>query len=182
MSATLRIDEQYNRSGYSVVLREQEKTQSGYSSSPTTLHSDMKAETSEVADVFYLPAARKSQHLRWLVVRAGGGLTSNEIADQLGIELRDVDQMRQTNRLLAVPNPDAEGWVYPKFQLDQGQIVSGLDSVMAEFTVKSPWTRLYVLISSEPALGGRSPIDALKDGDVGMVRRIVRDYGQQGAA
>jgi hypothetical protein len=117
---------------------------------------------------------------RALLARAGGALTTTQVAQRLNVSEQEVDELRTAGRLLAVPDPDSQGWAYPACQLEGPRIVTGLSEVLSDFAVKSPWTRLYMLISEDPALDGRTPIEALKDVDLELVREIVRGYGQQG--
>ncbi len=135
---------------------------------------------------FIAPLPRLDQRLaarqRALLERAGVGLTITQVAQRLNVSEQDVDELRAANRLLAVPNPDGETWAYPACQLESSKIVPGLAEVLSDFPVKSAWTRLYVLIGEDPALGGRTPIEALRNGDLDMVREIVSGYGEQGGA
>lgn len=117
---------------------------------------------------------------RALLVRAGGCLTTTEVAQRLNVPEQEVDELRTAGRLLAVPDPDGAGWAYPACQFEGPRVVPGLPEVLADFAVRSPWTRLYVLIGEDPALDGRTPFEALKNGDLDIVREIVSGYGQQG--
>jgi hypothetical protein len=117
---------------------------------------------------------------RALLARAGGGLTTTEVAQRLNVPEQEVDELRTAGDLLAVPDPDGPGWAYPACQFEGPRIVPGLPEVLSDFAVKGPWTRLYVLIGEDPALDGRTPFEALKNGDLEMVREIVGGYGQQG--
>lgn len=117
-----------------------------------------------------------------LLERAGKGLTISQVGERLNLPADEVDELRNTGRILAVHNLDGRGWVYPACQFDGSQIVPGLADVLSNFTIKNAWTRLYVLIGEDQALGGRTPIEALKDGDLDTVCQIVRDYGQQGGS
>ena len=179
VAALLEIDARYNKSGYSIFLREQLRDQSsGWPPQARPLFSDRTPDL----EILQFSAERAQTLRRSLLARAGGGLTAQKVAALLRIQGRDVDRLRGREHLIAVPSPDSEGWLYPACQFEERRVVPGLDEVIPEFAVKSPWTRLYVLMSNEPALSGRSPIEALKDGDLEAVQQLVRGYGQQGAA
>jgi hypothetical protein len=179
VGALLEIDARHNKSGYSIFLREQvQELSSGWPSQVRPLFSDRAPDL----EILQFSAERARTQRRSLLARAGGGLTIQKVASLLRIQARDVDRLRVRQHLLAVPNPDSEGWLYPACQFEDRRVVPGLDEVIPEFAVSSPWTRLYVLTSNEPALSGRSPIEALRDGDLEAVRQLVRGYGQQGAA
>jgi hypothetical protein len=141
-------------------------------SSPIELHESLLQRTSIDQEL----AARQ----RALLARAGGGLTTTQVAQRLNVSEHEVDELRATGRVLAVPDPDGGGWAYPACQFEGPRIVPGLSEVLSDFAVRSPWTRLYVLIGEDSALDRRTPIKALKEGDLDMVREIIRGYGQQG--
>ena len=136
---------------------------------------------------FIAPLPRLDQRLaarqRALLERAGVGLTITQVAQRSNVSrARRGRTASRSNRLLAVPNPDGETWAYPACQLESSKIVPGLAEVLSDFPVKSAWIRLYVLIGEDPALGGRTPIEALRNGDLDMVREIVSGSGEQGGA
>lgn len=137
---------------------------------------ELHTRSGEVPSVSPELAARQ----RALLARAGGGLTATHVAQRLNVSLQKVEEMRVAGRLLGLRDPDNQEWTYPAAQFEGQQIVPGLPELLAEFAVKSAWTQLYVLISKDPALNGRSPIDALKYGDLDAVREIVSGYGEQG--
>jgi hypothetical protein len=145
-------------------------------SDDTVSISELRENSQQGAPIDQDLAARQ----RALLDRAGGGLTTTEVAQRLNVSEQEVDELRAAGRLVAVPDPDSLGWAYPACQFEGPQIVPGLPEVLSDFSVKSPWTRLYVLIGEDPALDGRTPFEALKDGDLDMVREIVSGYGQQG--
>ena len=122
-----------------------------------------------------------AERQRSLLQRAGGGLRVREVAQLLRMSPREVEEERAAKALLAVRDPDNGGWIYPACQFKGGRLVSGLPQVLAGFTMQNPWTQLYVLISENPALDGRSPIQALAEGEADAVLSIARGYGEQGA-
>lgn len=176
-SMLLEVEVPQDKSGCSVVLREEiEEPSSGWPSKARALHSDLIAEP-----VVDFEAVRAVAQRRSLLSRAGGGLTIRDVATRLGVQEQDVERLRANGRLLAVPGPGGEGWLYPACQFVESAVLPGLDEVIGEFTVNSAWTQLYVLISNDPALSGRSPVEALKDGDIEAARQVVQGYGEQGA-
>lgn len=195
MNAATALEIDTGKSGRSVILGEpvaeadgnmdrsveqMTRASPGWPSQPPTMYSRIAPQ--EGAEVWHLSAVRETAQRQSLVSRGGGGLTASKAAARLGVQEHEVDRLRVTGGLLAVPNPAGLGWLYPACQFDDGRIVRHLDEIIAEFAVTSVWTRLYVLLSSDPALGGQSPIEALRDGDLEAVRRLVRGYGQQGDA
>lgn len=125
--------------------------------------------------------AKLAERQRSLLQRAGGGLRVEEVARLLKLSEREVEQRRAAQSLLAVRDSDSGTWIYPACQFKGGRAVPGLAQVLAGFTMQNPWTQLYVLISEDPALDGRTPVQALAEGETDAVLSIARGYGEQGA-
>ena len=116
---------------------------------------------------------------RDLLERAGGALTAEEVAAVLGVSSNAVHVRRQRGTLLAVRD-GADGLLYPACQFGNGGSLPGLDLVLAAFTVEGEWTRLSVLLIPAPALGGATPLDALRRGDTAGAVEAVSSYGEHG--
>lgn len=98
-----------------------------------------------------------------LVSRAGGALSSEEVAANLGIKRQAVDKRRKTRKLLGVPTPSGD-WVYPARQFRQdGQPLDGLPELLAAFGVSDPWMQLQHLLVPDPDLGGNSILGLLRE-------------------
>lgn len=123
--------------------------------------------------------ARGVEIKRRLLEDAGGALEAGEVAELLGITPQAVHQRRHRGTLLAVQRPNGQ-WVYPRIQFEPVEIANRIGDVLSAFTVEEPWTRLSVLLSASPSLGGRRPIDALREGDVDGAREAVASYGVAG--
>jgi len=112
--------------------------------------------------------------------RAGGGLTSSQVARALSITRQAVDKLRRRRALLAVPSGSGE-YLYPACQFTGQGVVPRLERVLQAFPIESPWTQLSVLIEPAPALGGRTVLEALQAGDVSQALDVVASFGEQGA-
>jgi hypothetical protein len=115
-----------------------------------------------------------------LLGRAGGGLTSSQVARALGITRQAVDKRRRRRSLLAVPAGSGE-YLYPACQFTGQGVAPSLERVIRAFPVESPWTQLSMLIEPAPALGGRTILEALQAGDVSKALDVVAGFGEQGA-
>ena len=111
-----------------------------------------------------------------LLADAGGALEVGEVAERLGISPQAVHQRRHRGTLLAVPRPNGQ-WVYPTIQFDPPELANRIGTVLSAFTVDDPWARLSVLLSRTPSLGGKRPIDAIRDGDVEGAVGAVASFG-----
>ena len=80
--------------------------------------------------------------------------------------------------LLGLPQGGTEV-LYPACQFTRdGQVVAGFPEVLRAFRIENPYTRLAVLITPSPALGGRTPLDALAAGDRTGAVQAARAYGE----
>jgi len=133
-----------------------------------------------VVDPFMEAMARGAAIKRELLTSGGGGLTSSQVADALGITRQAVDKRRTRHALLAVPNGSGE-YVYPACQFTADGVMPGLEDVLRAFQIKNPWTQLSVLLASAPSLGGKTVLEVLKAGDIDRVVDIVSSFGEQAA-
>lgn len=128
--------------------------------------------------------AAGARRKRDLLAEAGGALSSDAVAAQLGVKRQAVDKRRQTRALLAVPTPSGD-WVYPagQFRAD-GRALDGLPDVLRAFRVDDPWMQLAELLAPDADLGGRSALDVLRgEGRAGVPALVaaVRGVGEHAA-
>lgn len=122
--------------------------------------------------------ARTAQIKLRLLDDAGGALDAGEVAQLLEISPQAVHQRRSRGTLLAVPRPNGQ-WVYPRFQFEPVELAQRMGPVLAAFSVDEPWTRLSVLLSRAESLGGKRPLDALREGDLEGAIEAVASFGVQ---
>jgi hypothetical protein len=108
--------------------------------------------------------ARGAAERERLAVRAEGLLSAEEAGRALGgISRQAVDKRRRGRQLLGVRV--ANDWRYPAAQIGRdGQIVPGLAAVLEGLAELGPWTILDFLLAGDDALGGASPLEALRHG------------------
>lgn len=86
-----------------------------------------------------------------------------------GVSRQAVEERRRRRTILALRTADG-AWVYPAFQLDgRNRVVAGLAEVLARFPVESAddeWMAAAFVAAPQPALGGRSIVDHLRDGGI----------------
>ncbi len=139
-----------------------------------------------IGDADPLAAARlRGARMRREQLKAEGGvLRAGQVAALLGISTQAVNKRRKAGALLGL---DVGGtrFLYPAFQFtERGGVVPGLREVLRAFAaVEDPWMRANFLLTGDPRLGGRRPIDVLReDGDVEAVKAAAAAYGRQVAA
>jgi len=99
-----------------------------------------------------------------LAVKAGGLLSAEDAGRALGgISRQAVDKRRRAHQLLGVRV--ANDWRYPAAQIGpDGQVVTGLAAVLEAFAGLGPWVVLDFLLAADDALGGATPLEALRQG------------------
>ncbi|WP_245286598.1 hypothetical protein [Bradyrhizobium sp. ARR65] len=114
--------------------------------------------------------------------RSGGAYDLDQVRTLLrGISRQAVDKRLQEGSLLAVPGPSNHR-SFPTLQFNaDGTVVEGLKSVREALPTDNPWTMLNFLAQPDDRLGGRKPIDLLKEGKVELVVEAARRMAQQGA-
>jgi hypothetical protein len=114
-------------------------------------------------------AAAKARWLRAeqvLLDEAEGTLTVEAVAELLGgIKRQAVEKRRNRGTLLGLRTTGG-AYVYPVCQFHRGEVLPGLDRFLAAFPADTdPWLKLNVLLGPSDELGGKRPLDALRDGE-----------------
>jgi hypothetical protein len=115
-----------------------------------------------------------------MLQKAGGVLTSEEVAELLGVSRQAVDKRRSGNQLFALTQ-GRRGYQYPGFQFEDGKPLPGLDKVLANLEALDPWMQLRFFTSPNERLSNRSPIEMLRKGRVDEVVQVASGFGEQGA-
>ncbi|NKK96839.1 DNA-binding protein [Rhizobium leguminosarum bv. viciae] len=142
--------------------------------------SDMVGSAINDLDPLVPALARNVEHRQNLVERAGGTMSAEDAGRILGISRQAVDKRRRAGTLLAVR--EGSDWRYPLCQLDQGEVIGGISDVVRGFAAAGPWIALDFLLAADTALGGRTALQALRDGDREAVRRLIRIETSDGFA
>jgi hypothetical protein len=116
-----------------------------------------------------------------ILERAGGTFRSAEVAETIGISRQAVDKRRAANQLLALTQ-GKRGYVYPRFQFEDGTTLPGLEEVLFQLKNLDPWMQLIFFATPNERLDGATPIEALGRDDSKLVLEAARGYGEQGAA
>lgn len=133
------------------------------------------------ADDPILQAKLRGLELRQqMLQKAGGVLTSEEVAELLGVSRQAVDKRRSANQLFALTQ-GRRGYQYPGFQFEDGKALPGLDKVLANLESLDPWMQLRFFTSPSERLSHHSPLELLRKGRVDEVVKTASGYGEQGA-
>lgn len=143
-------------------------------------HSEFIGDSITDLDPMVPALARNLEHRNQLLKRAGGVLSAEKAGKIVGITRQAIDKRRRGNAILAIR--EGSDWKYPAFQFRDGEVLPGIAEVVRGFEGQGAWVTLDFLLASESALGGRSPLDALREGDLGAVERLVRANAGDGFA
>ncbi|MFG1404248.1 DNA-binding protein [Xanthobacter sediminis] len=124
--------------------------------------------------------ARNVEHRRELLKRAGGVMSAEEAGKIAGVSRQAIDKRRRGNAILAIR--EGSDWKYPACQFQDGEVLLGIADVVRGLETQGAWVALDFLLSADSALGGRSPLEALRQGDRASVERLVRANAEDGFA
>jgi len=127
------------------------------------------------------PYLRGLEAQKDLLHRAGGLMTSEEVAKLLRLTRQAVDKRRQKGALLAIPQ-GRRGYGYPVCQFTARGTLSGLEQTMNALGETDGWMRLTFLLSPNAALDDIAPLDLLKQGRVSSVVGAAEIFGEHGAS
>lgn len=114
----------------------------------------------------------------------GGFVGTAEAAEILGgISKQAVDKRRERQTILALPRGGGE-YAFPLWQFDEGTkdgLLPGLTKLLRSFSVEDPWMRAEFMLAPNNRLGGKRPLDALREGEVEAATRAASTYGVHGS-
>jgi nucleoid DNA-binding protein len=140
----------------------------------------------KAAEGAYEPSARALALLRGKEIcesdlrASGGSFTLANVERLLRISRQAIDKKVREDALLAVPGPHRRRR-YPAVQFIGDEILPGLEVVLKNLPSANGWFRLNFLIRPDDRLGGRRPIDLLKEGKIDSVVVAAKAIGVQGA-
>jgi hypothetical protein len=118
-----------------------------------------------------------AERKRWLIQKAGGVLEEDLVANWLGMNLPELRRHAEAGDLIAL---DVDGrTVYPAFQLKNAMTVLNVREILAVMPIRAPWMRLEWFLTSDPALDGDTPLEALQAGRREAVLNLARSYGAE---
>jgi hypothetical protein len=119
------------------------------------------------------------------ILKQSDMLRGEQLAERLGVARATVDNQRGAGRLLALEFGTKRGVRYPAWQselVEDARTRVAFESVLGALAKVGPWSRYRFFVQPAPALGGRTPIDALKAGEHESVRDAAETWarGDQG--
>jgi hypothetical protein len=197
MGSTVSIDssgELLHRRGYRLAtakapLRETLAAEGAQATSAEILAALRRAAnaTTQVSDDGVPPANRaalerafaRAEVTQAEVLRRPDMLTGEELAERIGLTRATVDNRRKAHQLLALELGVKRGVRYPAWQtemLTSAATRNAFEQALAALAGTGPWSRYRFFVTAQPALGGRTPIEAIKAGEGAAVQRAAQTW------
>lgn len=151
---------------------------SGYEAVLPLMEARMLGEADPLARAKLRGVERKGE----LLEAEGGAAGTGEVSEVLGITPQAVDKRRERGTILALPTGGGR-YAFPRWQFDErgkDGLIPGFAAALKNFSVESPWMRAEFMLAPNGRLGGKRPLDALREGE--EVMEAVAAYGRHGAA
>lgn len=113
-----------------------------------------------------------------LLQRSGGLLSANQTAAKLGISSQALEALTS---LIAL-RTDGEVAGYPAFQFESQAMLKGIAKLLAAIQVDDPWSRLNFCFLRLQELNGRTPVEAIRAGEIDAVVLAASHFGEHGAS
>jgi hypothetical protein len=110
----------------------------------------------------------------------GGAMSTEEVAELLGLSRQGVDYLRKTKAILAWRNTKGK-WNYPVWQFDSGRIRPGIRECLKALTTDDPWGRMIFFLSPRDSLNGDRPLDLIVKREIDAAIAVARRHQQHGA-
>lgn len=115
-----------------------------------------------------------------LLKAEGGPLKGEEVAKLLGCTRQSVDDRRREGKLLAV-ELGRRGFLYPFWQFADVGLLAGMDRILPLLKDFPPLAQMRFFLSGNHQLGGKRPLDLLRQGEIDAVEQAAASFGEQGA-
>jgi hypothetical protein len=109
----------------------------------------------------------------------GGTLGVQDVAAHLHVSRQAVYKRYRAGRLLAV-DCGRHGVAFPAWQFVPGGVLPGIEEALEALTDLDAWTRLAFFLGENVGTGGKTPLEALRRGELQDVLRAAQLHGEQG--
>lgn len=112
-----------------------------------------------------------------LKLKEGGSCSADEARALLGISKTAVLKRFQKGQLLGWREAGQGAVRFPVWQFHEHNVVPGLPEVLAVFAKEDwvdDWTRILFFLGGRRSLGGRCPLDILREGEIAKVCSLAK--------
>jgi hypothetical protein len=111
----------------------------------------------------------------------GGTLSADEVAKHLSVTRQAVNKRRQQGALVGL-DAGRHGYLYPAWQFVREGTIPDLEPVLEALKAHDPWMQHIFMVSGNTRLEDRTPLEALRQGQLDGVLTAARALGEHGAA
>lgn len=133
------------------------------------------------ADPLAAARLRGVQKQQALLEASGGTLSAEQTSEVLGISRQAVDKRRRQGQLIGLTQ-GRRGYAYPACQFENGRTLPHFKEVLDLLNEHDPWMQLSFFLNGNDRLHGKTPMDALREGQAESVELAARSFGEHGAA
>jgi hypothetical protein len=116
-----------------------------------------------------------------MATEEGGSMSAEEAARQLGMTKQSVLNLYHAGKVLAWRTEKQGSLRFPVWQFDGDRRLSGLDEVMAQLSkavMLDDWAKIGFFLQTHERLGGRRPLDLLRENKLADVLHAARAHGE----
>jgi hypothetical protein len=110
----------------------------------------------------------------------GGSISAPEVARILGLTRQGVDYQRREGLLIAWRTSEGR-WHYPVWQFSPHGMLPGIRECLKELETDPEWGAMIFFLSRRDSLGGKRPLDLLKEGRLEEALSAARRHLRHGA-
>jgi biotin operon repressor len=112
----------------------------------------------------------------------GGCISSEKVAELLGIKRQAVDKRRKHGKLIGLYI--GRTYQYPLWQFENSRTIPGLERTLMQLSlnVQDPWMQAAWMLNGNDRLTGQSPINLLRAGQEKAVLEAASLFGEQTAS
>ena len=111
----------------------------------------------------------------------GGSLSSEAVAELLGLSKRQSVDYQRRERALVAWRTSAGKWRYPVWQFNERGVLSGIRECLAVLPTDAGFGAMIFFLSKRHSLGGRRPLDLLREGNVQEAIAAAERHDRHGA-
>jgi hypothetical protein len=117
---------------------------------------------------------------RDLIESSGGCLSVSQVAGLLGVSRQAVDKRRRNGRIIGL-SVGRRANLFPSWQFEEIGTLPHLQEVLDVLDQEQgDWGKVAFFVRPKRGLGGRTPVEALRAGDLHDVLRVARNYLKHG--
>ncbi len=135
----------------------------------------LRVEDRDRAEPALETAFRRGDERKAALLREPTMLTGEAAAARLGVSRETINKRAQQGRLLALEFAK-RGKRYPDWQFEDRLVGPPVESVLAALASLEPWERYRFFTRRLPGTKGRTPIEAMRQGEIEAVRRAAETW------